>query len=136
MSKVVKLSSVMEREEKLKEIYEGLEEIKDQLTALIDEYEEEESHTGKAEELIEALDAPVSYTHLAYFINPELCKGFDSYVQIETEGISLGQSVVDSMNFYRKASNARVLTEVDVYGFFQIDVYKRQVTQSVYKIMV
>ena len=33
MSKVVKLSSVMEREEKLKEIYEGLEEIKDQLTA-------------------------------------------------------------------------------------------------------
>ena len=45
MSKVVKLSSVMEREEKLKEIYEGLEEIKDQLTALIDEYEEEETHT-------------------------------------------------------------------------------------------
>ena len=54
MSKVVKLSSVMEREEKLKEIYEGLEEIKDQLTALI---EEEETHTGKADELIEALDA-------------------------------------------------------------------------------
>ena len=57
---------------------------------------------------------------VAYFINPELCKGFDSYVQIETEGISLGQSVVDSMNFYRKTSNARVLTEVDVYGFFQM----------------
>ena len=57
MSKVLKLSSVMEREEKLKEIYEGLEEIKDQLTALIDEYEEEETHTGKADELIEALDA-------------------------------------------------------------------------------
>lgn len=57
MSKVVKLSSVMEREEKLKEIYEGLEEIKDQLTALIDECEEEETHTGKADELIEALDA-------------------------------------------------------------------------------
>ena len=57
---------------------------------------------------------------VAYFIHPELCKGFDSYVQIETEGISLGQSVVDSMNFYRKAPNARVLTEVDVYGFFQM----------------
>ena len=57
MSKVVKLSSVMEREEKLKEIYEGLEEIKDQLTALIDEYEEEKTRTGKADELIEALDA-------------------------------------------------------------------------------
>ena len=57
MSKVVKLASVMEREEKLKEIYEGLEEIKDQLTALIDEYEEEETLTGKADELIEAKDA-------------------------------------------------------------------------------
>ena len=33
MSKVVKLSYVMEWEEKLKEIYESLEEIKDQLTA-------------------------------------------------------------------------------------------------------
>ena len=32
----------------------------------IDEYEEEETHTGKADELIEALDAleAVSYTHL------------------------------------------------------------------------
>ena len=29
MSKVVKLSSVMEREEKLKEIYEGLEALED-----------------------------------------------------------------------------------------------------------
>ena len=57
MSKVVKLSSVMDREEKLKEIYEGREEIKDQLTELIDEDEEEETHTGKADELIEALDA-------------------------------------------------------------------------------
>ena len=27
------------------------------MTALIDEYEEEETHTGKADELIEALDA-------------------------------------------------------------------------------
>ena len=56
---LVKLKNTLdkEREEKLKEIYEGLEEIKDQLTALIDEYEEEETHTGKADELIEALDA-------------------------------------------------------------------------------
>ena len=41
----------------IRDSYEGLEEIKDQLTALIDEYEEEETHTGKADELIEALDA-------------------------------------------------------------------------------
>lgn len=38
---------------------------------------------------------------VAYFLNPAICEGFESYVQIETTGISLGQSVVDSMNFYR-----------------------------------
>lgn len=57
---------------------------------------------------------------VAYFIDPGLCRGFDSFVQIETEGISLGQSVVDSMNFYRKESNATVLTEVDVHAFFKM----------------
>ena len=57
---------------------------------------------------------------VAYFLNPAVCKGFDSYVQIETEGISLGQSVVDSMNFYRKNPNAAVLTEVDTFAFFQL----------------
>ena len=57
---------------------------------------------------------------VAYFLNPTICEGFDSYVQIETEGISLGQSVVDSMHFYRKASNATVMTAVDTYAFFQL----------------
>ena len=57
---------------------------------------------------------------VAYFLNPDICQGFDSYVQIETEGISLGQSVVDSMDFYRKTPNTKVLTEVDVYAFFQL----------------
>ena len=57
---------------------------------------------------------------VAYFLNPSICQGFDSYVQIETEGISLGQSVVDAMNFYRKTPNTEVLTEVDVYAFFQL----------------
>ena len=57
---------------------------------------------------------------VVYFLNPSICQGFDSYVQIETEGISLGQSVVDAMNFYRKTPNTEVLTEVDVYAFFQL----------------
>ena len=57
---------------------------------------------------------------VAYFLDPDICKGFDSYVQIETGGITLGQSVVDSMNFYRKTPNTKVLTEVDVYAFFQL----------------
>lgn len=57
---------------------------------------------------------------VAYFLNPDICQGFDSYVQIETGGITLGQSIVDSMNFYRKTPNTKVLTEVDVYAFFQL----------------
>ena len=57
---------------------------------------------------------------VAYFIDPSICEGFESFVQIETEGISLGQSVVDSMNFYRKEPNAKVLTQVDTYRFFEM----------------
>lgn len=57
MSKIVKLSSATEREKKLNEIYENMEELKKQFTALIDEYEEEESGSRKVDTLIEALDA-------------------------------------------------------------------------------
>ena len=55
---------------------------------------------------------------VAYFLDREICSGFSSYVQIETLGISEGQSVVDSMNFYRKEANAVVLNEVDVKKFW------------------
>lgn len=55
--KIVKLTSAIEREEKLNEIYENLEELKNQFTALIDEYEEEKSDSRKVDTLIEALDA-------------------------------------------------------------------------------
>lgn len=57
MSKIVKLSSATEREKKLNEIYENMEELKNQFTALIDEYEEEESGSRTVDTLIEALDA-------------------------------------------------------------------------------
>ena len=57
MSKIVKLTSAIEREEKLNEIYANLEELKNQFTALIDEYEEEKSDSRKVDTLIEALDA-------------------------------------------------------------------------------
>ena len=57
MSKIVKLTSAIEREEKLNEIYYNLEELKNQFTALIDEYEEEKSDSRKVDTLIEALDA-------------------------------------------------------------------------------
>lgn len=57
---------------------------------------------------------------VAYFADRSLCSGFDSYVQVETEGISRGQTLVDSMNFYRKPPNATVLTAADPLRFFQM----------------
>ena len=62
---------------------------------------------------------------VAYFVDRALCSGFESYVQIETEGdLARGQSVVDSMDFYRHAPNAIVLTEVDTEGFFRLFLTK------------
>lgn len=57
---------------------------------------------------------------VAYFARRDLCRGFESYVQVETQGISMGQTVVDSMHFYRHTPNAVVLTEVDTLRFFRI----------------
>ncbi|MGN0324391.1 MAG: nucleoside hydrolase [Oliverpabstia sp.] len=57
---------------------------------------------------------------VAYFIDRSICEGFDSFVQIETQGISIGQTVVDTMNFYRKEPNAKVLTKVDTLRFFKM----------------
>lgn len=57
---------------------------------------------------------------VAYFARRDLCRGFESYVQVETQGISMGQTVVDSMHFYRHTPNAVVLTEVDTLHFFRI----------------
>lgn len=57
MSKIVNLSSASERKEKLNELYENLEELKNQFSGIIDEYEEEESGSRNVDTLIEALDA-------------------------------------------------------------------------------
>lgn len=57
---------------------------------------------------------------VAYVLNPRLCSGFASYVQIETEGISRGQSVVDAFDFYKEEANAIVYTQVDVKEFFYL----------------
>lgn len=50
---------------------------------------------------------------VAYFIDGSLCSGFDSFTAVETGGICRGQSVVDSMNFWKKAPNSHVLTETN-----------------------
>ena len=55
---------------------------------------------------------------VAYFADHSLCSGFDAYTAVETVGISIGQTVVDSMNFYKKESNSVVLTQTDPVRFF------------------
>lgn len=54
---------------------------------------------------------------VAYFIKRELCQGFDSYTTVETEGICIGQSITDAMDFWKKEPNSHVLTEVDPREF-------------------
>ncbi len=55
---------------------------------------------------------------VAYFIDEEVGKGFEAFTDIEVQGISIGQSVVDSMNFYKKPANSYILTDVDVKRFW------------------
>lgn len=55
---------------------------------------------------------------VAYFADRSLCSGFEAYTAVETGGISIGQTVVDAMNFYKKTANAVILTETDPLRFF------------------
>lgn len=57
---------------------------------------------------------------VAYFIDRKLCSGFDSYVEIVEDGVAMGQSIVDSFNFYKNTPNAHVLTNVDEKQFMKI----------------
>ena len=57
---------------------------------------------------------------VAYFIDRNLCKGFDSYVEVVHNGVAIGQSIVDSFNFYKKEANAHVLTETDEKAFMKM----------------
>ena len=55
---------------------------------------------------------------VAYAIDPTLCSGFEAYTDIETDGITRGESVVYTYDFYHKPANAKILTQVDVARFF------------------
>jgi purine nucleosidase len=56
---------------------------------------------------------------VAYFIDPSLCIGFESFTAVETQGISLGQTLVDRYDFWKKETNSKILTTVDTRLFFQ-----------------
>ena len=57
---------------------------------------------------------------VAYFIDRNLCKGFDSYVEVVHDGVAIGQSIVDSFNFYKKEPDAHVLTQTDEKAFMKM----------------
>ncbi|WP_207871516.1 purine nucleosidase [Enterococcus sp. DIV2402] len=55
---------------------------------------------------------------VAYFIDPTICTGFESFTAVETTSISMGQTLVDRYDFWQKPANSKILTEVDTYSFF------------------
>ena len=69
----------------------------------------------------EGIDGCVINDPLAvgYFLDKELCSGIDAYTTVETEGLSVGQSIVDEKGFWRKEANSRVLTRVDSRRFMR-----------------
>ena len=54
---------------------------------------------------------------VAYYIDPSICSGFDSYLEVETDGICRGQTIVDSMGFWNRRPNSHVLTETSAREF-------------------
>ncbi|CAM3158658.1 nucleoside hydrolase [Leuconostoc rapi] len=50
---------------------------------------------------------------IVYALHPELSRGIHKYVTVVTSGIALGQSIVDTANFWNKAANATILQEID-----------------------
>ena len=57
MGKIINLSSVLEKEEKLQQVVDYMEELKDQFSDLIQEYEDDGADVRKVYTLTEALDA-------------------------------------------------------------------------------
>ena len=57
---------------------------------------------------------------VAVCIAPDLCSGFDSYVTVETEGLCMGQTIVDSGGFWKYPSNAHVLTQTKAGVFMSM----------------
>lgn len=56
---------------------------------------------------------------VAYYIDRSLCGGFDSYTAVATDGICRGQTVVDSMDFWKKEPNSHVLVKTDAGKFMR-----------------
>ncbi|HIT06544.1 MAG TPA: nucleoside hydrolase [Candidatus Scybalocola faecipullorum] len=51
---------------------------------------------------------------------PTLCSGFESYVAVQTEGLGVGQTIVDGYRFWNRPANAVVLTDTDPKVFMSL----------------
>ncbi len=56
---------------------------------------------------------------LAYFVNGDVCSGFNAYTDVVTDGIAIGQTVVDQYDFYHKPANSTILTHVNPSLFWE-----------------
>ncbi|MGX4593025.1 nucleoside hydrolase [Leuconostoc sp. JNUCC 76] len=56
------------------------------------------------------INDPLVIIHALY---PEYTRGMSKYVTVVTDGIALGQSIVDVADFWQEEPNAVILTEVD-----------------------
>lgn len=56
---------------------------------------------------------------VAYAIDRSLCEGFEAYTTVETEGLSIGQSIVDAQGIWKKEPNSTVLTKVNATAFLR-----------------
>ena len=50
---------------------------------------------------------------IIYALHPELVRSVNKYVTVVTDGIALGQSIVDRADFWKKQPNATILQAVD-----------------------
>ena len=57
MGKIIDLSEILEKEEKLEQVADYMEELKNQFSELIQEYEDDGVDARKVDTLTEALDA-------------------------------------------------------------------------------
>lgn len=58
---------------------------------------------------------------LAYMIEPSLIETKDYYVEIDTDGkYTLGATVVDQLDVYKKPKNTKVMTEINQKGFVEL----------------
>ena len=57
---------------------------------------------------------------VAYFIDRTLCSGIDACTRIATDGLCIGQSVVDGFDFWHGHKNSHILTRTSPPAFMQM----------------